>query len=417
MILFRRVFVALVSLTSFFAVEAAEPAELKTCSLESSRDVIHCVMEMHPEIIRSETSLRQGESLEDVARQRPNPELSTRAVFGRNGDDATSITEINLSHTIELGAKRDARIDKARAERVGLGSESLKAREEIYVETFVRLHRLRQAQVEQRVLGEALETFSRIQKFYRGRPALSPEQRVSSGVFGLASGENQLRKDALDSEVKAIQRELSFSLGQNFPLRAELLPGAPKAWPAVTRVNDEVPKGGSLLQGAEANRLAALADVEMEKGNSWPDLKIGPSFEIDRQGSSSNSQFGLNLTFQIPILSTNRAGRAYAARGAEKAELGVRLARQTFDVKEQTLLTRYEDAVSSLKKASSLGEIEKSHGKMDQLFSRGLVPSALVIESHRQIYEFMKAQHEQELSAVDSLARLHALRGELSEDL
>ncbi|MCB9085231.1 MAG: hypothetical protein H6624_12845 [Bdellovibrionaceae bacterium] len=42
--------------------------------------------------------------------------------------------------------------------------------------------------------------------------------------------------------------------------------------------------------------------------------------------------------------------------------------------------------------------------------------SALVIEMHREVFEFYEGLHEHELKAIDALWRLYALKGTLLKE-
>lgn len=100
-------------------------------SLNTPKDVLECALDSHPDLVRGKGSLKQADSLEDQAAQRPNPELSARSLFGKNEGESVTGHEVNLAHTFELGGKRSARIEKANAEKAQISSEFLKTKEEV----------------------------------------------------------------------------------------------------------------------------------------------------------------------------------------------------------------------------------------------------------------------------------------------
>ena len=79
-------------------------------------------------------------------------------------------------------------------------------------------------------------------------------------------------------------------------------------------------------------------------------------------------------------------------------------------------LKRYERAVTSLMKLSSDGDTEKKHQETKRLFDRGLISVSLLIESQRQRQEFVTIKNEQELNAIEALARVRALDNRLFEE-
>ena len=94
--------------------------------LRSVQDVLSCALENHPEVRQAQIGLEQGKSLYGIASQRPNPELGSKTVFGSSPGNASYLyTELNLAHTMELGGKRGARLEKARSESTERGAKLL----------------------------------------------------------------------------------------------------------------------------------------------------------------------------------------------------------------------------------------------------------------------------------------------------
>lgn len=383
-------------------------------SLSGPNDIIQCALKNHPDILRAESALMQGEVLGDVARQRPNPELGTRILTGKASGEPNDTAEVNLSHVFELGGKRDARIQRAQAERDIISTGMVRAKEEVYLSTLLSLHRLRQAQGELHLLDEALSTFNRIRKIYKTRPSLNPEQKVSVGVFQLAAGESELRKSALESEIKTLIRSLEIATKGAFKLSDSILPQAKISWPVLTKRAASV--SGALIIEARSQLNLARSESNLAESQAWPDLRLGPSAQFQRQSGTTETQIGVNLTMPLPIYQTNKAGKAYAQQGITRAEQNLRLIENGVNLQREALIEKYDASVAALKKAGELSNTEKNHRSVEDLFSRGLVPSALVIESHRQIIEFTKSHNEQELTALEALVRVYAIEGRLFEE-
>lgn len=383
-------------------------------SLNTPKDVLECALDSHPDLVRGKGSLKQADSLEDQAAQRPNPELSARSLFGKNEGESVTGHEVNLAHTFELGGKRSARIEKANAEKAQISSEFLKTKEEVYISISKILYRTRQVHSEIRTIDEALNTFERIQKQFKVRPRLAPEQEVSLSVFQLAEGDYKLRKSALESEENSLERSLEVAIGKEFPHGKEtILPPPQKNWPDLQIGNGDFK--GSDFKVAVSELKNAQAEMEMAKGASWPDLKLGPSLQSQSQGSNQYLTYGLNLTLPLPLYQANGGGRAVAAAGLMRAEQSLELRKRELGQQRKILFNQYQKSSKALKESASLSEIEKKHKSVERQFERGVISSSLVIEAHRQMVDFTKSQNEQELNALEAMWRLKALEGSLFE--
>ncbi len=383
-------------------------------SFNTPKDVLECALDFHPDLVRGKGSLKQADSLGDQAAQRPNPELSARSLVGKNEGESITGHEINLAHTFELGGKRSARIDKANAEKDQISSEFLKTKEEVYISISKILYRIRQVHAEIRTIDEALDTFERIQKQFKVRPRLAPEQEVSLSVFQLAEGDYKLRKATLESEENALERSVEVAIGKEFPHSKEsLLPPPQKSWPDLQVGSGEF--RGSDFKVAVSELKNAQAEMEIAKGASWPDLKLGPSLQSQSQGSNQYLTYGVNLTLPLPLYQANGGGRAVAAAGLMRAEQSLELRKRELGQQRKMLFNQYQKSSKALKESVSLPDIEKKHKSVERQFERGVISSSLVIEAHRQMVDFTKSQNELELNALESLWRLKALDGSLFE--
>ncbi len=385
-------------------------------TLNKPRDVIECALKNHPEMRQAAAALSQGDELDAVASQRPNPELSTKAVTGKTLGDTVVNLEANLSHTIELGGKRGARIEKAAAERETIATSYLKEKEEVFLGTLTTLYRLRQIQAELHVLDEALDTFTRIQKLFKSRPKLAPEQQVSIGVFQLAEGDYKFRLAALSTEETALLKQLSFALGQTFSPSTNLLPPKKKDWVEPDTLQKAWPLRGSAIKAPQVGLKLAEAELELAKSESWPNVMIGPTVESQTQGPFTYQTYGLNLSFALPLFQVNGGGRAFAYRGIDRAEVVLQAAQRGLNTEREILFQKYKNAVVALKSAVSTAEMERRHHDLERLFNRGMINSQLVIEAHRQMVDFTKSQNEQELSAIEALYSIYRLEGRLFEE-
>ncbi len=417
---FRRTGVAQLGLSAFLWIGlgigvaealAAEPCE----TLATASDVLQCALKNHPDLQRAEASVNQTSALRDAAAQFPNPEIDSKTTFGSTLGDQIFRTEVNLAQPLELGGKRGSRIERATAEGEVISASALRRKEEVTLAILQALYRLRQAQAEIAAFEEALDTFHKIERQFRSRPRLNPEQEVSLGVFQLAEGDYRLRKTSLEVEVETLKRTLEVAIGQPFPASTIVLPAKKTKWPKLEASTETTQLKGSVVKSAQAELSLAQAEYSVQKSLTWPDLRIGPTFTKETEGAISFNTYGFNVSFPLPLWSQNGGGRAFAVQGVSRAEQSYRLLTTQVNKERQILLNRYQRSVGAIQSSVSVAEIERKHQNAEVLFRRGLISSSLVIEAHRQIVDFTRSQHEQELEALQALWKLYVIDGRLSE--
>jgi outer membrane protein, heavy metal efflux system len=383
-------------------------------SLTSPQDVLRCALENHPDIQLAAATASQGIALKTVARQRINPELTNQSVWGKSGDNGYAYTEFNIAHTFELGGKRSLRLSHATADAQKREIDVLRVREDVYLTTALALVRLRQLQEEGAIVSEAVAAYGRIEKQFHSRPSLSPEQAMSLGLFEMAGNDYEMKKTTLDAETLVLSREIERSIGRTFDPKPGLLFGRRTSWPPL--VSSSGPINSATTQSADADIRLAAAQADIAKALRWPDLRLGPTLETQRQGSQHLTAFGENLAIALPLYHRNAGGQAFAQEAVRRAELAkAAIYKEALDQRD-IWTTKYAGAVRALKSSLTPESIEKKDEQMERLFGRGLIPVSLLLEAHRQRLEWLKSQHEQELTATEALGRVRALNGTLFQE-
>lgn len=398
-----------------FAQEAAPAGEV--CStLKTAEDILRCALERHPAVLRARIESQRSSFGERKASAFSNPEVETTTKYGKNLGDKLWTFDGSLNQKLEIGGKRASRIDMARAEAEKAGANLQKARESAFLEVIHTLNRHRQVHDELEVITEAVEAFGRVQGLYKNRGRLSAEQEVSSEIFSLALGEHKLRRNNLLNEKDELKRRLELILGAELSEKEEnYLPAFKTHWPSLNQSVVDSNKNSELLM-AKAELKAAEAEFKGARGDSWPDLTIGPAFSWDRDGSSDVYRYGLNLNMPLPLWNWNRAGRAYAEQGKILAEKNLEISGREVNSERKQLLEKYQSVVEAISALPDLKALEKKHSRVEKLFDQGLVSTSLFIEAHRQIQEFIKTRNEEEHEATDALWKIHAVDGQMFEE-
>lgn len=384
--------------------------------LKSSQDILDCALGSHPAVLQAQTRSAQGQSLEAVASQRPNPELDANTVFGSSQGMSVVNSQVVLAHTFEMGGKRGSRIEKAQAEREVITTEVLKAKEEVALSVVAALFRLRQLKGEIGALNEALYTFTQIKGQLKSRPKLTPEQRVAFSIFKLAESDYTLRRTSLEGQERSLLKLIEVAIGKPFQIKNELLPQAKEKWPEIQESEDIQAFSGSDFSRLRAELKSAQADLSLAQSDSWPNLKIGPEFQAQTQGGIAYQAFGLSLALPLPLYQANGGGRTYATLGLGRAETALHSGSDLLKTERNRELAQYHAALKALQQASTLREVEKEHQSVEELFKGGLIQSSLVIEAHRQIVDLTRNVNEQELAAIRALWRIYAIDGRVLKE-
>ena len=404
----RQIFrVSLFLFISSFVWAADDP-----CSIQTSRDVIACVLARHPDIARAQSEAQVASYLPAAAGQRPNPELDSQVTaFGRGVQPALA-TEANVLHTFELGNKRQRRLMQADARQAAAQARLRRTREQLTVETVIKLHRLRQIASERRAIKESMTTFGDIVRSLQSRRRRSAEQDVSLHVFLLAESDYEFQIASLQQEEDTLTSWFTLATGLAEPAILAALPKEPVEWPEATAGKTIL---NGVLQVAAASAAESKANLAIANSQAWPDLKAGPRVDAESGNGESNVGGGAAVSLALPLYQRNQGERRVAAAQAEQAALNLQLTERELAVDRQRRLANYRSAVDAWRRSPSPEEIEKRHRSFEEEFHRGLIPASLTVEAHRQMVDFTKTRHEVELRAMDALWSLYVLDGRVEE--
>ena len=384
----------------------------KECPLpNSAKDIINCALEMHPQVIRGIQEIDSLKNLEEQAGQRPNPIFSSRYVKGTNN---TSELETNLSFIVELGDKRNSRRQYAIAQK----DKAIKFKEltqaEVKIQTIKNLFRLRQIVKEQRILSETLRAFSKVTNQLRQKPVLSPEQESSLTVFEIALEEIKIKKSEIFEEERKIEHYFHVTTGHSLEEIIDYLPSIPKKWKNISLKNkiDLSPKLNQLSSFAELARK----NFDIEKSQSWPNLRIGPSFSIDKETYNDNKMIGFNIQLPIPILQTNNGAKAYARSELIRAQKNISITRAQEAHERVEQFKIYKSTAHILNKTMKFSEIDKKYKRIEKLYLRGVISSSVFLDSLKQKLSYLETRHNREMTALSALWNIYKYNGSIFKE-
>ncbi len=387
------------------------------CTPKTGNDLFKCVRERHVSLKVSALDLKKAEGNLKQAGNFTNPEFGSSGIVGDNFGQTTTEIQADLQFILEMGGKRSARKGSAESAKKIAEIDLNLTNDQVTIEAGQLILRLRQLEKEIAAFKEALETFSRIERQYRGRGRLSPEQEVSLAVFEIAAKDTALKLSSLFDEQRQVRDAISATIGQEVTINWNTLsavdfrPNLPERFQIKNEIeSQQITKSNLEAQQSEMN-------LELEKGNSWPDLKIGPVFKINTDGSDRFYSGGVGLSLPLPLFNVNGGARAAARAEAEKTKLLAERQKQEVALYKNRLIEKYERLRVHTTKMNDIDALDKKHRRLESLFSQGVVSSALVIESHRQLLEFLQEYHTAERTQLESLWKLYSLENRLSEEI
>ncbi len=381
---------------------------------KTATDILKCVQIKHPFARRAQLSSEHLAGLQEVAEQIPNPEVDLQSGFNSDSRGRQSNIQLGLMQPIEWGGKRGSRIKQAKAQWSQSEADLQEVQAEIIVETVIKLHRLRQLDIEKALLQEAAATLSKLVS-QRVKLSLTPEQRVSLSLYRLAQADAKIREAQLFEEEKSLEHFFHVSTGHSLEEIRPVLPTPPAAWPVLSGEATTNGDSPSVLR-SKRDRDLAFADLEAARAYSWPSLKLGPMVILERSGPQSENLLGVNLNMELPIFNMNGAGRKYASMGLEKAERLIELTKSGESHERAEQFKVYQRAVDVLKETPTVPDIERTHRANHSMALKGLIPGALLLESNRQRADLIKGRHDRELKALEALWLVYKFDGRIFEE-
>ncbi|MBT3583677.1 MAG: TolC family protein, partial [Halobacteriovoraceae bacterium] len=273
--------------------------------------------------------------------------------------------------------------------------------------------RLRQVLSEKKLLVEALSAFNKVIGQLKKLPRLSAEQIASLTLFEMALEETKINKSELFAKERKLEHYFHIATGHSVDEIIDFLPKSPDRWPTILKEGK--------LNSPKVTKLRSLADlaqsgVEIEKAKAWPNLRIGPSFAIEKDGRSENKMIGLNIQLPLPLFQVNGGGKAYARSELLRAQKSVILTLEEEGHERYEQQRVYESAVDILKETMKQSVVESKHKRVEKLYLRGVVSSSVLLESLKQKLSYLKSRNLRELTAIEALWSIRKYDGQIFKE-
>jgi len=326
---------------------------------------------------------RATQANEITAGLRPNPVASYVAeqLGNRNVDPQHTVT---LGQPIELGGKRQRRLDSARAASQVTAAELDDLRRQVVAQVKKAFTDLLVADAILNLTAASLRSLDEVERLQRIRAE-------KGDISELELTRLQLQRFAFERDlVDARQATVAARIALGLAMGRDTVPpdvvivgeltrpdGLPDAEDLRRRALDARPD----LKAAEAARIRARADRELARANAWWD--VTPQLEYQRIGSDNT--FGIGVSVPIRVFDRHQGEVARTRAEIERAEANREATLQRVLAEVDTALNQVTSALDKLKLLNEvyLPKAQRARDTVEFAYRRGGVSLLDFLDAER----------------------------------
>jgi cobalt-zinc-cadmium efflux system outer membrane protein len=355
----------------------------------------------NPNVRAKEFEVQAVGANEITAALRPNPTSNFLAEqFGGGSASQTQYT-FNVGQPIELGGKRQRRVDSAKAATKVTGYELADLRRQLVFQvrkSFADILIAREALALAEQNLAAMDELERVHRFRAEKGDISGLELLRIEVERFA-----FERDTADARqaLGAAKIALRTAIGQErlaeqFEVEGKLtVPEVAKSKSQLYRMAlDARPD----LRAAEAAREKARTDINLAKANAWWD--VTPQIEYQRIGPDNTIGFGFSLPIKLFDRNQGEIARTQAEAKRAEASREALLAQALAEVDTALAVVTAERAKVTLLRDTYLPKIKQARDTVEFAYRRGGVT----------LLDFLDAQRtyrEKSLDYLRSLGNYH----------
>lgn len=381
------------------------------CAIKSTEELFSQIKRTHPLLKQSGLKAELSHSREEAALERPNPKFTGQYLNGDDVEGETKSLQIKLAHTFETGDKRERRAKLAKSMSSLTLSEIEMEKDKILINVIEEIYHLRHVREVLPIYTEALKTFKSVFTAKKKQKSLSPGESVDQDLIALEISNYSLKISELLTQKSNIERKMNFYLGKDCSLDHVKLPEEGELY-AVEKVDLLSLKDSRIDYHNKMIRVKET-QLKVESAKAYPNIDIGPMFQNENIAGVNYQRYGVSLNFNLPVLNQNDGRRALKRKELEIAKKNFDIQKMSLDLQLESWKRKYREKIASLRGMVEHHQLNRTHEKIDRLYSRGVISTAQMIDSHRKFIEYFNTRHEFEISAVFSLWNIFRLTGRL----
>ena len=398
---------------------AETAADLPTGTL-TLRDALAAALLHNPQLRATAWEPRIAEARRLQAGLRPNPELDA-SVEGFAGDDELSgfdaaETTVSLAQLIELGGKRQRRVDVAEAGRLVAVADVGAARLAVLTETTLRFLRVLELQRRIELAERAAALAAEATRLVERRVEAGDVSPIDATRARLESDAAAIRVDQLERRLLTARRELAAAWDQDEPGFTDVAGDLPAV--------DDVPELPRLLarlddhpdlRRARAELTQRRAAIALERSRAVPDVTVAAGGQY--KGEVNEPGLVAGVSVPLPLFDRNQgnilaarlaAVQAVDAADAARRDLAVRLTRAHGDLDAAQREARAVEA-------RLLPAATEAYEATRRAYEQGKVPFVSVLEAQQTLFEVERRLVEATFDYHRALAEVEGLTTHSSE--
>ena len=343
---------------------------------------------VNPTVRAKEFEMQAVSANEVTAGLRPNPTANFLAEQFGSGSVAVTQYTFSVGQPIELGGKRQRRIDSARAATKVTGLELVDLKRQLFFQVKKSFTDILIAREALALAGQnlaALDEIERVQRYRAERGDISGLDLIRIEVERFA-----FERDSADAQqaLAAAKIALRTAIGQErvaeqFDVSGELI------FPAISKSKSELYRmaldSRPDLRGAEAAREKARADINLARANAWWD--VTPQIEYQRIGPDNTIGFGFSLPIKVFDRNQGEITRTQADARRAEASREALLAQVLAEVDTAFVTVTTERGKVVLLRDTYLPKIRQARETMEFAYRRGGVTLLDYLDAQRTYRE------------------------------
>ena len=383
------------------------------CELSSGIEILNKIKESHPDLKIRGSQLRIFEAGIDQASQAPNPQINFTTNHGDRNGVGSSETTGSLQYVFELGGKSSSRTGVAKS-RYKLNEVRLKnSSDDILIDAALKITRYSQVNTMLSLYKESLDVFKKMRSTLRKNKKLSPEQQIQEDIVDMEVSKHRIRISNLVSEHSYLTRLLQFYTGKNCRIN---LKDDGLALPTPSSISTRQAKTPEYRELEWESKLMGQK-LSLAKAESYPNIKIGPSMQLERGMGQDIDRFGISLTMDLPILNRNQGGRSIAKQNESLFQNRLKFNKTENDINIQALSDTYKTTFETLRLVPSKKDLLKKHHRIEKFFLRGLISISTMVDGHDELLGLIDERDQHELLALETYLKISQSKDDLDPAL
>lgn len=341
-----------------------------------------------------------------------NPDFEHFTTTGNQFGKQNITSESRIWFNLQLANKRDKKADVIRAEKEISQAQLQLLKIKLRKEYFLALLRFKQIQNEmlsvtnlQEVVGDFIGRYTKVS-------FLSAEQKVEKGSLEMSNNDLTLLEAKLKNESELILRFFQRALREECEIEIVSKDMVKQNnWP---KMKETTFKADESLAFKVSQLGIKKSEYELirEDAKKYPDLKVGPVWQLNKLGNLEYSTVGLSFIIPLPFFDRNQGLRSVAQINVNRQKLESDYTRQQISKEFDFRRKNYSELKSKLSKVKELDKYNHLLSEYRALFKRGLITIPNFLSYKREFLNLTSEVHEIESSMADHLVEIYVINNE-----